>query len=258
MTKLDQLASLGQSIWYDYIRKALITSGDLKVLINQGLRGMTSNPSIFEKAISGSADYDADLKILAEEDKTVQEIYESLALKDIVMAADLFRPVYDETQGLDGYVSLEVNPDLAHDTEKTVSEGRRLFEALHRPNVMIKVPATKAGIPAIAELITSGVNVNVTLLFSVEIYKEVAEAYLNGLEGLLARGPAVDGGHTLEGIASVASFPLTNPTWNPRRSWLAKWWMLTKKRGDFRNPRRPSRWTVSRSLQKRRETASRM
>ena len=206
MTKLDQLARLGQSIWYDYIRRALITSGDLEALISQGLRGMTSNPSIFEKAISGSADYDADLKIMAEEDKSVQEIYESLALKDIGMAADLFRPVYDETRGLDGYVSLEVNPDLAHDTEKTVSEARRLFEALHRPNVMIKVPATKAGIPAIAELITSGVNVNVTLLFSVEIYKEVAKAYLNGLEGLLARGPSVDGGHTIEGIASVASF----------------------------------------------------
>jgi transaldolase len=184
----------------------LFTSGDLQALINQGLRGMTSNPSIFEKAISGSADYDEDLKAMVKEDKSVEEIYEALAFKDIAMAADLFRPVYHETHGLDGYVSLEVSPELAHDTEKTVSEGKRFFESLRRPNAMIKVPATKAGIPAITELIGSGVNVNVPLLFSVDIYRDVAEAYLKGLERLLARGPSVTGGHKLDSIASVASF----------------------------------------------------
>jgi transaldolase len=201
-----ELARLGQSIWYDYIRRALITSGDLQRLIDQGLRGMTSNPAIFEKVISGSADYDEDLKAMAGEDKPVEEIYEALAFKDIVMAADLFRPLYDETQGLDGYVSLEVSPALAHDAEKTVSEGKRLFETLRRPNVMIKVPATKAGIEAIAALIGSGVNVNVTLLFDVEVYRDVAGAYLKGLERLLTFGPQVTGGHKLDRIASVASF----------------------------------------------------
>ena len=206
MTKLNELSSLGQSVWYDYIRRAFITSGDLQALIDQGLRGLTSNPSIFEKAISGSADYDEDLKAMAKEDKSVEEIYEALAFRDIAMAADLFRPVYDETHGLDGYVSLEVSPELAHDTEKTVSEAKRFFESVGRPNVMIKVPATKAGIPAITELIGSGVNVNVTLLFSVEIYRDVAEAYLKGLERLLARGPSVTGGHKVDIIASVASF----------------------------------------------------
>jgi transaldolase len=206
MTKFKELTRLGQSIWYDYIRRDLINSGDLQVLINQGLRGMTSNPSIFEKAISGSTDYDEDFRVMAMEDKSAEEIYEALAFKDIGMAADLFRPVYDETHGLDGYVSLEVNPQLAHDTGKTVAEGRRLFESFHRPNVMIKVPATTEGFPAITELIGAGVNVNVTLLFSVEVYKEVAEAYLKGLERLVERGPSVSGGNTVEGIASVASF----------------------------------------------------
>lgn len=206
MTKLNELTRLGQSIWYDYIRRALITSGDLQVLIDQGLRGMTSNPSIFEKAISGTADYDDDLNALSEQGKSVEDIYEAMAFKDIVMAADLFRRLYDGTQGLDGYVSLEVNPELAHDTEKTVSEGRRLFEALRRPNVMIKVPATKAGIPAITELIGSGVNVNVTLLFGIEVYREVVEAYLKGLERLADRGPSVVGGRRIDSIASVASF----------------------------------------------------
>jgi len=206
MTKLDELAIVGQSIWYDYIRKALITSGELQELINQGLRGLTSNPSIFEKAISGSADYDEDLKARTKEGKTVDEIYEALAFNDIAMAADLFRPVYDRTHGLDGYVSLEVNPELAHDTEKTVLQGKRLFETLRRPNVMIKVPATSEGIPAVMELIGSGVNVNVTLLFSIDVYREVAEAYLKGLERLLDRGPSVAGGHKLDRIASVASF----------------------------------------------------
>jgi len=204
--KLNELAELGQSIWYDYIRRAFIASGELEKLIDLGLRGMTSNPSIFEKAISGSADYDRDLGPLAREGKAAIEIFESLAFEDITMAADLFRPVYDRTKGQDGYVSLEVSPDLAHDTAGTVAEAKRFFEALNRPNVMIKVPATEDGLPAITELIGSGVNVNVTLLFSVEVYRGVAEAYLKGLERLAANGPSVNGGHHVDGVASVASF----------------------------------------------------
>lgn len=206
MTKLNELANVGQAIWYDYIRKAFIASGELEELIHQGLRGLTSNPAIFEKAISGSADYDEDIQAMAREGKSVEEIYEALAFKDIAAAADLFRPIYDETNGLDGYVSLEVNPYLAHDTLITVSEARRLFERLGRPNVMIKVPATPEGIPAVTELIGSGVNVNVTLLFSLHVYREVAEAHLKGLEKLLERGPTVAGGCNIHGIASVASF----------------------------------------------------
>lgn len=206
MSKLDELAKLGQSVWYDYIRRAFITSGELQAWIDKGLRGVTSNPSIFDKAIAGSVDYDEEIKALVGEKKSVKEIYESLALKDIALAGDLFKPVYEETDGLDGYVSLEVSPELAYDTEKTISEAKRFFEALHRPNVMIKVPATEAGIPAITELIGSGVNVNVTLLFSVETYKSVAEAYLKGLERLANDGPSVSGGHTADRVASVASF----------------------------------------------------
>jgi transaldolase/glucose-6-phosphate isomerase len=206
MSKLHELAQLGQSIWYDYIRRSFITSGECQELIEKGLRGVTSNPSIFEKAIAGSADYDDDLKQLVKEDKSVPKIYEVLVLEDISMAADLLGPVYDKTKGLDGYVSLEVSPLLAHDTNKTISEAKRLFEALHRPNVMIKVPATPAGIPAITELIGAGVNVNVTLIFGLENYRAVADAYLKGLEKLSSEGPSVGGGHTVERIASVASF----------------------------------------------------
>ena len=206
MTKLNELTNVGQAIWYDYIRKEFILSGELEELIHQGLMGLTSNPAIFEKAISGSADYDEDIQAMAKEGKSVEEIYEALAFQDIAAAADLFRPVYDKTNGLDGYVSLEVNPDLAYDTEKTISEAKRLFETLRRPNVMIKVPATPEGIPAVTELIGSGVNVNVTLLFSVHVYREVAEAYVRGLERLFERGPTVPGGHNIDGIASVASF----------------------------------------------------
>ena len=206
MTKMRKLADLGQSIWLDYIRRSFIASGELDALIEQGLRGMTSNPSIFAKAISESSDYDQDLQSLAKAGKDAQQIYEALAFEDVMTAADRFGPVYDQTRCLDGYVSLEVSPDLAHDTEGTISEAKRLFQALGRPNVMIKVPATKEGLPAITELIASGVNVNVTLLFSVDVYKEVAEAYVQGLERLLAHGPEVSGGRSLSEISSVASF----------------------------------------------------
>ncbi len=206
MSKLNELANLGQSIWFDYIRRSLITSGELKDLVDQGLRGVTSNPSIFEKAIAGSLDYDSELKQLFESDKSIYQIYESLALVDIAMAAEVLKPVYDATQGRDGFVSLEVNPNLAHDTQKTIVDAKRLFESLNRPNVMIKVPATPAGLPAITELIASGVNVNVTLIFGLDNYKEVAEAYLGGLEKLAQTGPSVSGGRRLDRVASVASF----------------------------------------------------
>jgi transaldolase/glucose-6-phosphate isomerase len=200
MTKLHQLANLGQAIWFDYIRRLFITSGDLQALIDEGLRGVTSNPAIFEKAIAGSTDYDQDLHRLVDEGRSVGEIYEALALDDIQRAADLLRPVYDRTGGADGYVSLEVNPSLAHDTDGTIAEARRLFAALDRPNVMIKVPATPAGIPAIETLIGEGINVNVTLMFSLAHYEAVAEAYIAGLVKL-----AADGGNVSQ-VASVASF----------------------------------------------------
>jgi len=206
MSKIKELAELGQSIWYDYIRRSFITSGELKTLIDEGLRGETSNPSILEKAIAGSADYDDDLKNLVRENKSVEEIYEALALEDITLAADLFRPVYESTNGMDGYISLEVSPTLANDTENTISEAKRYFTTLNRPNVLIKVPATPAGIPAITELIGSGINVNVTLMFSLEHYNAVSEAYIRGLEKLAAEGPSVPGGHTVDKVASVASF----------------------------------------------------
>jgi transaldolase len=200
MTKLEQLAELGQAVWLDFIRRSLITSGKLQNLVDEGLRGMTSNPTIFEQAIAGSDDYDEDLQRLVTSTRSVMEIYEALAMDDIRRAADVLRPVYNASDGIDGYVSLEVNPQLAHDTEGTVAEARRLFAALGRPNVMIKVPSTPAGIPAIRTLIGDGVNVNVTLIFSLDHYRAVAEAYISGLEDLAA------GGGTLSKAASVASF----------------------------------------------------
>ena len=200
MSRLKDLSDLGQSIWYDYIRRFFITSGELKTLIEEGLRGVTSNPSIFEKAINGSSDYDEAIRRLVEMEKSVEEIYEALVLDDISRAADLLQPVYESTQGVDGYVSLEVSPTLAHDTKGTIAEARRLFKVLARPNVMIKVPATPAGIPAIEELVASGININVTLIFNLDHYRSVAEAYLKGLERRLAdRGD-------ISKVASVASF----------------------------------------------------
>jgi len=200
MSKLHDLSKLGQSIWYDYIRRAFLNPRELGALVEQGLRGVTSNPSIFEKAIAGSSDYDKDLQRLVQENKSVDEIYETLAVEDITRAADLLRPVYDAANALDGYVSLEVNPKLAHDTNGTIAEAQRLFKILNKPNVMIKVPATPAGIPAITALIAQGLNINVTLIFSNEVYKTVAEAYIAGLEKLAASGG------DLSKVASVASF----------------------------------------------------
>jgi transaldolase len=200
MTKLHELAELGQAIWLDYISRSLIASGELQKLVVQGLRGVTSNPSIFEKAIAGSADYDEDLNRLVIHGRSVAEIYENLAMTDIRSAANVLRPVYEKSGGADGYVSLEVNPALAHDTEATIAEARRLFASLERPNVMIKVPATPAGIPAVETLIGEGVNVNVTLIFSLEQYEAVATAYIAGLEKVALAGGEVGR------VASVASF----------------------------------------------------
>ena len=192
-----ELADYGQSVWLDYIRRNLITSGELKRLIDEdGLRGITSNPSIFEKAIAGSTDYADFLAQLHAQNLDPKDIYERIAIRDVQDAADLLRPVYDRTSRGDGYVSLEVSPALAHDTQGTIEEARRLWKTVNRPNVMIKVPGTSEGVPAIEQLIGEGINVNITLLFSQDAYVAVAEAFLRGLE------KAKD----VSGIASVASF----------------------------------------------------
>lgn len=206
MPELSELARFGQSIWFDFIRRSMISSGRLQELVDKGVRGVTSNPAIFAKAIDGSEDYDQDLQKLVETGKSVEAIYENLAVKDIQMAADVLAPVYAATDGIDGYVSLEVSPLLANDTDKTIEEARRLFETVNRPNVMIKIPATPAGLPAITASIAAGVNVNVTLIFSVENYRQVHEAYIAGLEKLALTGPAAAGGHGVDRVASVASF----------------------------------------------------
>jgi transaldolase len=198
---LLQLETLGQSLWLDYISRDLISSGKLKRLIEEdGLRGMTSNPAIFEKAIVDSKDYDAEIKAQAAAGKQPFAIYDTLSQKDVQSAADEFAALYTRTDGGDGYVSLEVNPHLARDTQGTVAEARRLWAELKRPNVLIKVPATKEGLPAIRQLISEGISVNVTLIFGLPRYREVAEAYIAGLEALAAQG------RPLKHVSSVASF----------------------------------------------------
>ena len=198
---LKRLGTLGQSIWLDYIRRDLMASGELRRLIDEdGLRGMTSNPSIFEKAIADSHDYDGDIRAMALGGNGADAIYETLSQRDVESAADQFRPLYDRTDGQDGYVSLEVNPHLAHDTKGTIEEARRLWAALNRPNVLIKVPATANGLPAIQQLIGEGISVNVTLLFGLPRYRQVAEAYIAGIEARAAQGEPV------KHLASVASF----------------------------------------------------
>jgi transaldolase len=201
---LKKLETLGQSIWLDYIRRDLISSGELRRLIEEdGLRGMTSNPSIFEKAIAESHIYDQDIRDMALKKKDVNAIYEALSQRDVKNAADEFRSVYEKTDGEDGYVSLEVNPHLAHDTKGTIEEARQLWSVLHIPNVLIKVPATSGGLSAVRQLISEGINVNVTLLFGLPRYRQVAEAYIAGLEARAAQGKSV------KHIASVASFFLS-------------------------------------------------
>lgn len=198
---LVALGRLGQSPWYDFITRDLVTSGELARLIAEdGLRGMTTNPTIFEKAIAGSALYDDDIRRLATEGRRPAEIFEALAVEDVAAACDLFLPVYQESGGLDGLVSMEVSPTLARDTTGTIAEAERLWTRIARPNVMIKIPGTREGLPAITRCLADGLNVNVTLLFSVERYREVVAAFFAGLEQRAA------GGKSLAGIASVASF----------------------------------------------------
>ncbi|HTT22333.1 MAG TPA: bifunctional transaldolase/phosoglucose isomerase, partial [Candidatus Sulfotelmatobacter sp.] len=199
---LKDLLKFGQSVWLDYIRRDLITSGELKRLIAEdGLRGMTSNPAIFEKAIAGSTDYADILSSLKDRsDLDAKARYEIIAIRDIQDAADLLRPIYEQSNLRDGYISLEVSPYLARDTQGTLEEARRLWKAVDRPNIMIKVPGTAEGIPAFEQLISEGININVTLLFSQEVYQQVAETYIRGLEEFCASGGDV------KRIASVASF----------------------------------------------------
>jgi transaldolase len=201
---LKQVENLGQSIWLDYIRRDLMVSGELRRLIEvDGLRGMTSNPSIFEKAIVEGHDYDADIRAMALAGKDQKAIYEALTRRDVQMAADEFLPLYNKLDAQDGYVSLEVNPHLAHDTNGTIEEAIRLWKEADRPNVFIKVPATVEGLPAIKRLVGEGININITLLFGLPRYRQVAEAYIDGIETRLAQGRDVT--H----VASVASFFLS-------------------------------------------------
>jgi transaldolase / glucose-6-phosphate isomerase len=198
---LKELQTFGQSVWFDYVRRNLLTSGELNRLIkDDGLRGMTSNPAIFEKAIVGSTDYDQAIEKLAGQDLDAASLYEKLAIEDIQKAADILRSVYHESHGEDGYVSLEVSPYLANDTQASIVDARRLWGLVQRPNVMIKVPGTKAGVPAVETLISEGININVTLLFSQQAYLQVAEAFIKGLETFAAKG-----GDPSK-VASVASF----------------------------------------------------
>jgi transaldolase len=202
---LLKLQGFGQSIWLDYIRRGMLQpGGELDQLIrNDGLRGVTSNPAIFQKAIAQSHDYHEAIRVLAARGKSAAEMYETLTVEDVARAADIFRPLYEQSAGGDGFVSLEVSPHLAHDTRQTVAEARHLWGRLDRPNVLIKVPATREGLPAIEQLIRDGINVNVTLLFAVPRYEEVAEAYIAGLEQRAAAQQRIDR------IASVASFFLS-------------------------------------------------
>ena len=198
---LVRLGELGQSPWYDYITRDLMTTGELgRLITGEGLRGMTSNPTIFEKAIAGSRLYDDEIRELTESGRSAQEVFEHLAVADVRSACDAFAGVYRASGGGDGLVSLEVSPTLAHDTSATVQEAERLWRSLDRPNAMIKIPGTREGLPAITDCIAAGISVNVTLLFSVERYGEVIEAFLTGLERRLAAE------RPLDAVNSVASF----------------------------------------------------
>lgn len=202
--KVKQIRNFGQSIWLDFIDRAIISSGNLEKLINEdGISGVTSNPSIFEKAITGSTDYDDEIRMLAGGDRSNEDIFFGLAITDIKNAADLFRRVYDEAEGADGFVSLEVSPFLALKTEETAKQALKLWNEIDRRNVMIKIPATQQGLSAIRSSTAAGININITLLFGLPRYEEVVEAYLSGLEDRLAKDEAIDQ------ISSVASFFLS-------------------------------------------------
>src|SRR5918996_5296568 len=198
--RLAALTAAGTSVWLDQIRRGMIESGELGRMVDEdSLRGVTSNPAIFEKAILGSSDYDDEIEAAAREGLSAREVYRRLAVRDVQLAADVLRPVYDETQGYDGYVSLEVAPRLAHDTEGTLEQARQYWGLVDRPNLMIKIPATDAGIPAIEEALYEGLNVNITLLFAVSAYERVMEAFVRAMERRQADGRPLD-------RHSVASF----------------------------------------------------
>lgn len=200
-TKLERLYDeFGQSLWYDNISRDLLDSGAIQSLVDRGVRGLTSNPSIFKKAITSGSAYDEQLQALARQGQSPQDIYEALAVDDIRRAADILRPIYDTSGGKDGFVSLEVSPLLAHETEETLAEAFRLFETVDRPNLMIKIPGTPEGLPAIEASIARGLNINITLLFSCDTYSQVVDAYFAGLEQRVERGERIDS------IGSVASF----------------------------------------------------
>lgn len=199
-TPLHELHAHGQSVWLDFLSRDLVDSGELARLVaEEGVRGMTSNPTIFQEAIKGSDTYDEDIRRLGAQGLTPEQMFEAIAVDDIAAACDVLRPIYDESGMTDGFVSLEVSPRLAHDTEGTVQEARRLVAAVDRPNLMIKVPATPAGLPAVETLITEGVNVNITLIFAQAVYRGVVDAFLSALENRAAAGEPVDD------VASVAS-----------------------------------------------------
>ena len=201
---LVEIKQFGQSIWMDNLTRDMIQSGELKALVeNGGICGITTNPAIFEKAMMGNAIYDADIEARVRAGLPIQKIYESLVFDDIRKACDIFKPIYDATDGLDGYVSIEVPPTIAHDTEATINEARRYYQEIGKENVMIKIPGTKAGLPAVEQVISEGINVNVTLLFSVDSYIETAWAYIRGLEKRAAQG------EDISKISSVASFFLS-------------------------------------------------
>src|ERR1700740_1533268 len=198
---LRGLLAYGQSAWLDFIRRNILLNGDLKKMIgDDGLRGMTSNPAIFEKAITAGDDYNDVIHAPDAKSSTAMALYEKIAIRDVQDATDIFKTVYTETKGRDGYVSLEGSPYLAFDTQGTINEARRLWKAVNRPNVMIKIPATPEGFPAIRQALEEGININITLLFAQSAYEKVAEAYIAGLEARAAKGQDI--GH----IASVASF----------------------------------------------------
>ena len=204
MTPLNTIQKHGQSIWLDLLDREIMDSGKLQRLIEEDdLRGLTSNPSIFEKAISGSADYDDDIIKLSKEVDTNPALFFEMAIKDIQRAADIFKPVYDKTGGEDGFVSLEVSPYLARDTDGTIEQARELWKKVDRKNVMIKIPGTQQGLPAIRECLREGININITLLFGLPRYQEITEAFMGGLEDRLKEG------HSIKEVSSVASFFLS-------------------------------------------------
>jgi transaldolase len=184
-TSIEQLGEFGQSLWLDYISRSLLKTGRLKELIGLGITGLTSNPTIFDQAINSGTDYDEQIRELQRQGKSIFEIYDAITIKDIQAAADSFHPIYERTKGLDGYVSLEINPQLAYKAKETIEEGRRLARKVDRPNVMFKVPATDVGYEAITALLAEGINVNITLIFSLEQYRKTATAYVEGIKRLL-------------------------------------------------------------------------